>query len=164
MFSKWFQWVKMEVLCSLLAVGQQGMLPPIWVTQGRHGRDLSTPDTWGLHYENALWILAEKLPIFARNLSFVLFEKFLWDYVSSNFLIKGFFLFFSKENRKSCVRLDFLLHNENREYISTVIYYINTSNHKGQREYQDDSRRWLYYIEGDFYAEKSTSNWFLIGV
>lgn len=145
----------MEVFCSLLERGQQGILPPIWVTRGQHGRDFPTPDTWGLHCENAPWILAEMLPALSRNLSLVLFEKFLWDCVSCNFIIKGFlFLFFKRKQKDLCMRLDFLFHNENREYISTIIYYINTSNHKDQRELKGYSRCWSYYIKGIVMREK----------
>jgi hypothetical protein len=73
--------------------------------------------------------------MFASYLSLVLFEKFFRDCVSSNILIKGFFyvfFFFSKENRKTRVRLAFLFHNRNREHISTMLYYINTSNHEAR--------------------------------
>lgn len=30
------------------------------------------------------------------------------------------------------MRLDFLFRRENREYISTMLYYINTSNHEAR--------------------------------
>lgn len=103
MFSKWFQPAKMEAFSSALELGRQGMTPPVWVIHRQQWRDFCTPDTWGLHNENAPWILAEMLPMFASYLSLVLFEKFFRDCVSSNILIKGFFyvfFFFQKKTER----------------------------------------------------------------